>query len=841
MMLSRLARKKSRLGGSSYRPAPQQPNGYSRQQRLKRLAVVLAFLVLVLALARRTTPAYDTIDYDFETEPIAREDIKAEFGFKSEDRAETARVREEVAVKVPDVYRVDQSVVEEQLALFDQRLKAVESVHPTVEKAVREALSASNSSQEAQQVAWQAVLTYAESVAGKAPFEFITDPALLATWLMPNPASLPKRKFKADGAAEASASTAQPVEALEGNDTGTLEFAYGSLLARAARQAVEYVLSYGILAPDGRVKPQESVEQLQSRRIMILRDRPIEQMKSREEVPLIQVPVTGDAGKVLETRIAEYLTASAPQTSALIDAERLEQAAYSFSHDLLVDTLDLDNIATEGAREAARSAVKPVTKDISMFEVIQRGGEPWSAQSRSDVRTYLEEKRKRQGSPTNVLPSTIANALFAGLALACLLRAIKLLEFKKRHNDRAFFAAALILCGTVVLGRIVSYFGAFGYIVPVMAGAILLAILTNARIAAVTGLLMAILVSIQYDYDWQLLVVSASMAISGAFSIFMVRRRSDMAGAAFRATGIGILTMVAVNLATDNLFAEPALHRLTLIALNGAACLFIVPGLLPPLERLFHITTDIQLLEYSDLNNEVLSRMAIEVPATFAHSLMLGQLAEAAADAIGANGLLARVCAYYHDIGKLRRPEYFSENQTNGNVHDTLSPRLSARAIAAHVIQGAEMAREAHLPKPIVDGILEHHGTSLISFFYQQAQAQAKHGDVREEDFRYPGPKPQSRETAILMICDAVESGVRSLKSPNEERVREFVDKIIAARAADRQFDESDLTLRDLDTIAQVVSKRVLTSLHTRIAYPDADSDKDKKVANVVMMSGTKD
>jgi hypothetical protein len=203
---------------------------------------------------------------------------------------------------------------------------------------------------------------------------------------------------------------------------------------------------------------------------------------------------------------------------------------------------------------------------------------------------------------------------------------------------------------------------------------------------------------------------------------------------------------------------------------------------------------------------------------------MMGQLAETACDAIGANGLLARVCAYYHDIGKLRRPEYFSENQTGYNVHDDMSPRLSARAIASHVTEGVELAREYHLPQPIIRGILEHHGTMLISFFYQQALDQQKHGDVREEDFRYPGPKPQSRETAILMICDGVESGVRTIKSPNEDRVRDFIDKIIQGRSADRQFDECDLTLKQLDTIRDVLTSVVLSTHHSRVSYPERPS-----------------
>jgi putative nucleotidyltransferase with HDIG domain len=261
-----------------------------------------------------------------------------------------------------------------------------------------------------------------------------------------------------------------------------------------------------------------------------------------------------------------------------------------------------------------------------------------------------------------------------------------------------------------------------------------------------------------------------------------------------------------------------------------------VPGVLSPVEKLFGITTDIQLLEYSDLNNEVLSRMAIEMPATYAHSLMLGQLAEAAADAIGANGLLARVCAYYHDIGKLRRPDYFSENQTGFNVHDEMPPRLSARAIASHVSYGIEVAREHRLPQPIVDAISEHHGTCTIGFFYQKALDREKHADVREEDYRYPGPRPQSRETAILMICDAVESGIRSIKNPNEERIREFVDKIIAGRSADRQFDESGLTLRDLDTIREVLTRRMVTALHPRVAYPERRNE--KRADNVVSIGG---
>ncbi len=663
---------------------------------------------------------------------------------------------------------------------------------------------------------------------------------------MPSADSIPRRVYRAPESEEIDAP--QAVEALEAPRISPPAFAYAGPLGRAARQSLQFVLTYGILPPDARARTEPSLAQLQNRKILIYRDRPIgDIMRHREELPLIQVPTVNDAHKLLETRAAEFVAKDPEKPLGPVDSALVRQAAFEMARGGIVPTLELDTIATEAAREAARREVEPLTRIIPVNKPLIRAGDEWTEQTRTDARTYLEEKRRREGSATRLLPAVLAAGIFAALALVALDRSLTVLRSKRDTRSRDLYVSLLILCGTLVVGRIVSYFGSFGYLVPVAAGVIALAILVNARMAAVVGFLISALLSAQFDYDWQLLVVSASMSFAGALGIFVVRRRTDMAGAAVKAIVAGLLAMCAATLATDTLFTEPALHKLMLIGLNGAACLFIVPGLLPPLEKLFGITTDIQLLEYSDLNNEVLSRMAIEVPATYAHSLMLGQLAEAAADAIGANGLLARVCAYYHDIGKLRRPQYFSENQTEGNVHDTLSPRLSARAIAAHVIQGAEMAREAHLPKPIVDGILEHHGTSLISFFYQQALAQQKHGDIREEDFRYPGPKPQSRETAILMICDAVESGVRSIKNPNEERVREFVDKIIAARAADRQFDESDLTLKDLDIIAEVVSKRVLSSLHTRIAYPtlderkNAEPDLSQRPANVVSVSGHRD
>jgi putative nucleotidyltransferase with HDIG domain len=608
-----------------------------------------------------------------------------------------------------------------------------------------------------------------------------------------------------------------------------IQFADAAWLTKLGRNALAEVLNYGILDSEGRLAEGHASGASQ---ITILRDRPAKGLKASQRLTLSEVPRMDDARERLRSRVLEMAKAHAEENPGqAIDWARLGNAAYELAKLNLSETMAFDGVATEAAREAARCAAAPVMKTIQRFEVIQRGGEPWTEQARSDVKMYWAKKRAEQGTAGGAPAAVVSHMIFVGLVLTALVRSVRVTSLEPYKPGFHLNLALLILCGTLVVGRVVSYFDPSGFTVPVAAGTILLAILTQVRVAVITSFAAAVLLSVQYGYNWRLLVVSLAMAMAGALSILKVRRRSDMTTASVRSAAVGIAAMAAVLLAAGSAFSEAGLRHLLLIGLNGAACLFIVPGMLSPLERLFGITTDIQLLEYSDLNNEILSRMAIEVPATYTHSLMVGQLAEVAADAIGANGLLARVCAYYHDIGKLRRPEYFSENQIGYNIHDSLSPRLSARAIASHALEGVEIARAHHLPTPIVDGILEHHGTCLVSFFHQQAAAQDRHGDVREEDFRYPGPKPQSRETAILMICDVVESGVRSIKHPNEERVREFVDKIILARGADRQFDESGLTLKELDAIKEAVTRRMLTALHTRIAYPE-------QPRNVIPISG---
>lgn len=809
-------------------------NWHEQDRRAVTVASLGAFLVISLALAdfeplfRQTAPQ----DYAIAVNQVAREEWRAEFPFESFDVNATNKARDEAAAKVLDVYTIRLLNRDTQLRALDTRFEALRGHRDEVDRIVREALLASDSSEDAQTVMLEALTAFAQRLVLEPAFAGVEDPASIALFLMPAASATPQRVF-ASGPEDA----VRPVASLAEPELKPLEFAHAGQISAWGRKGLELVLHFGVL------ENRDDLAADPEKKVSIDRPRAVGEIPQEQEIALADIPGVESARENLRLRIHQDASGRTPApegaaaaTAAGTDVTRLQTAAHDLAQAFVAPTLFLSPEQTGMRRSRARAEVASVKRFVERGEVMQNEGDRWTEQSVQDVSTYLQKMQTGTERQTSMAVTMAAHMVLTGLLLLALVRSLPLLLHRNQDRRKSLEVCLLVIAGAIVAGRIASYFDATGYVVPVAAAAILLAILTNARVAALAGATMAVLLSVQYGYDWGLLVVSGAMAMAGAMSVTVVRRRSDMARAALHATLIGALTTLSITLASEGLDLSSLSRNVMMIALNGGASLFIVPGLLPPLERMLGIITDIQLLEYSDLNNEILSRLAIEVPATYSHSLMLGQLAEAACEAIGANGLLARVSAYYHDIGKIRRPEYFIENQTGVNIHDGLSPRLSARAIASHVIEGAEMARELHLPKPIIDGIQEHHGTCLIGFFYKLAQDNAKHGDVSEKDFRYPGPKPQSRETAVLMICDAIESGVRSIKNPNEERVREFVDRIINARATDRQFDECDLTLRDLDIISEVVARRILSTMHTRIAYPPQKAE--RPAANVIAMPG---
>ncbi|MBU1090676.1 MAG: HDIG domain-containing protein [Candidatus Omnitrophica bacterium] len=256
---------------------------------------------------------------------------------------------------------------------------------------------------------------------------------------------------------------------------------------------------------------------------------------------------------------------------------------------------------------------------------------------------------------------------------------------------------------------------------------------------------------------------------------------------------------------------------------NGLASSIIALGVLPLFEYLFNTITNISLLELADFNHPLLQRMILEAPGTYHHSLIVGNLSEAACGAIGANALLARIGAYYHDIGKLEKPEYFSENQNIfASKHDTLTPSMSKLVITSHTKDGVELAKKYKLNQSIINFIRQHHGKSLVYFFYRRAlESLEEDQDIKEEGFRYPGPKPDSKETAVVMLADSVEAATRALKEPSPSKISEVVHKIINNKFIDGQLDECELTLKDLEKIAAVFIRLLGGIYHSRINYPE--------------------
>ncbi len=364
------------------------------------------------------------------------------------------------------------------------------------------------------------------------------------------------------------------------------------------------------------------------------------------------------------------------------------------------------------------------------------------------------------------------------------------------------------------------------YFLPYALAAVLVTLLVSVSIGTLSAVMLAMLCGlVQGDVYVVAFALTGSMA--GTYAVRQYRDRAAVLKAGLTIGVINLPAAFSVELLRAGGTPFQGIGSESLAALaGGLLTATLVSVLLPAFEWLFRITTDIRLLELSNLNSPLLRELSVEAPGTYHHSLMVGTLAEAAAEAIGANSLLVRVRAYYHAIGKLLKPEYFVENQSfSASKHTALTPRMSCIVIASHVKEGLDLARRNGIPRKIADMIPQHHGTRVMSYFYQKALDEAQHGDVgiHDSDYRYPGPKPQSREAAVIMMADAVEAASRTLTSPSAAQVQGMIDRLVGEIERDDQLDESNITFSDVRR-AKESFLRVLTSVHhRRIDYPGYD------------------
>ena len=511
---------------------------------------------------------------------------------------------------------------------------------------------------------------------------------------------------------------------------------------------------------------------------------------------------------------------------------------------LVVPNLEYNEGETDRRRTAARDAISPVIVSVQRGKPIVSSGEKVTP-AQALLLTQAVSHR----------PIGQRAIEFAGTIVMVMLMLLVLWQYMMRYQNqhlrvrRHFLLQITCFVITLGLARLFFAFAAamsqwsthepfnsptgYRYLAPLAAGAVLVTILTDAQAAFIFSAILSVFVGVLSGNVY----LAAFTLMSSAGAIYHLQNCRDRTALVAAGLWIGAIN-AATTLSLDLLGAnEPRLFALIFDSFCGYAggvlATMTASILLPMFEWLFEITTSIKLLELSNLNLPLLKQLAERAPGTYHHSIMVGLLAEAGAEAVGGDALFARVACYYHDIGKTVRPTYFVENQSfMDNRHDKLSPKMSSIVLANHVKQGIEIAKQHKLPPRIIAIIPQHHGTGLMKFFYYKAR---KGNDdcstALEQEFRYPGPKPKTKEAAIIMIADSSEAAARTVEEPTPGKLRNMVDMIIGRLRDDGQFDECDITLRDLRVVAESFVKVLMGIHHHRIAYPGYDFNQLSKVA----------
>lgn len=391
---------------------------------------------------------------------------------------------------------------------------------------------------------------------------------------------------------------------------------------------------------------------------------------------------------------------------------------------------------------------------------------------------------------------------------------------KKLYNNLNMLIMMSILnCMAVLFARVFDI--ASPFLIPLAFIPMISSILLDSSTSLVLNSINCVLISTAVEFNIEITILAIINAVVGSIVIRKLQQRNDILYASFYIAIVNILLTLSMGFMLSNNAADVAVKTVFSGVASIISGIFVI-GFLPLFESTFNIVTTIKLLELSNPNNPLLKRLLIEAPGTYHHSVLVGNLAEMATEEVGGNALFARVAAYYHDIGKIKRPYFFKENQLgNDNPHDKITPALSALIIISHVKDGVEMAEEYKLPKIVKDVIEQHHGTSLVKYFYiTMKNSSESPEEIREEDFRYPGPMPDSKESAIIMLADGVEASVRSINNPDKNNIEKMVNSIIMDRLEQGQLDDCDLTLKDIKKIKGAFLKVLLGIYHHRIEYP---------------------
>ncbi len=540
----------------------------------------------------------------------------------------------------------------------------------------------------------------------------------------------------------------------------------------------------------------------------------------------------------------EMLLGAADRLQAM--PKPLAGAVLEIAGGLVRPTITFNLNETESRKLTARAQTNPVYFRLKKGEMIVREGDRVTEEAMLKLQAL--NRLKKEGSPLIFTLGIFILALIV-ISLLYAFSPINIRRFNLKGKDYALLSLALI--GMVLIinfslflssafSRAFSFLSSHSllYAPPFALGAIIIAVVLNGELAALFSVVLGIIAGVMLDIQLKFFIYPFMGSIVAAQQVLRYKERSTLLRAGFIAGVVNVLLILCFAVVRKSFLQPELLFDLCCGLLGGVLTGVIATGLVPLIEIAFDYTTNIKLLELADLNQPLLKELSMKAPGTYQHSIMVGNLADAAADTVGANSLLVRVSSYYHDIGKLRMASYFAENQLQGeNKHEKLSPSMSSLIILSHVKDGVELAREHRLGGAIRDVIRQHHGNSIISFFYQKARNAQEPGyeSVSDKDFRYPGPKPQTKEAALVMLADAVEAASKTLVEPSLPRIQGMVQKIINGIFIDGQLDECELTLKNLHAIANCFN-RVLAGgvFHQRVEYPAAKIDEggSKRKAN---------
>jgi len=559
-------------------------------------------------------------------------------------------------------------------------------------------------------------------------------------------------------------------------------------------------------------------------------------IESREE-KRITPPITVLDLREVKTRFRAQADALIPQIG-----KEATQVTLKIADRLTRPNLTFNKDETEDRKARARESVTPVYFQVKRGEMILRAGDRVREDHLLKINTLREAQKKSQ-----VL------SVIIGLLILTVVVLVSLYQFSTKNirkfvlSQKDLLLVSTTLLGTIGLFRLFQLFtdilggqflsipsSSYQFLFPIATGAMLIRIVLNSEVAIVYSLLASYFSSVLMGNQLFVFVFALTGSIVGAHKVAQCEQRNVILKAGLIVGGVNLLTIVAYHLMSGTSSPMILLSDLVMGFLGGILASVLVLGITPIVESLFRYTTDIKLLELANMDNPLIKDLILQAPGTYHHSVIVGSLVEPAAKSVSANPLLSRVSAYYHDIGKLKKPLYFIENSGGAeNKHENLTPKMSSLVLLSHVKDGIELAREHRLGQRLAHIIQQHHGTSLISYFYKKAK---DHEDPeinpsKEEDFRYPGPKPQTKEAGLVMLADEVEAASRALSDPTPSRIKNLVERIISSVFLDGQLEECELTLKDLHKIEESFTRVLNGFFHQRIDYPatpEADSLKKK-------------